>query len=103
MRPILLALVLCATACAVPATEMVACPAQGCAKLDPPSALDQALLEHAEFDLQCSRTELDIKNVDQTTSWVCGCGRTARYAWIGQRLLPGRWLLDSPVMVAARR
>ena len=98
IRHLLFAVIVLTAGCAAPTTAMVACPPTGCAALDPPSPLDRALLDHAELDLQCPRAQLDVKDVDSTTSWVSGCGRAARYAWIEQPALEGsRWLLDSPV------
>jgi hypothetical protein len=89
-------LLLVASACAAPATEMVACPARGCASLDPPTPIDAALLEHAERDLECPRAELYIEACGAASSRVSGCGRAARYAWIART----RWILDSPIMAA---
>jgi hypothetical protein len=99
MKTTLVSLLLLACGCAAPTTEMVACPAKGCAALDPPTPIELALFEHAEFDLQCPRDNLDIKKVDPDTLWVCGCGRGARYAYIAGRH-HSRWVLDSPVLFA---
>lgn len=93
-------MMLVTSGCVAPTTAMVECPAKGCAKLDPPTWAEAALLAHAELDLQCSRARLDVKKSDDWTSWVLGCGRAARYAFIGQRYGGSRWILDSPVIGA---
>lgn len=85
--------------CATPSTAMVECPPAGCATLDPPPPLDQQLLAHASFDLQCAPSALAIDNLDSTTSQVSGCGRAARYAWTDE----SRWVLDSPVVDGSTR
>ena len=70
--------------CAAPTTEMVACPPQGCSALDPPSPMQQLLLAHAARDLACAAPELTVHELDDTSSAVSGCGKSARYVWIDE-------------------
>src|ERR1700752_1774556 len=103
MRKLLVVVILLTAACAAPATEMVACPPTGCAKLAAPTEIQRMLLEPAAFDLQCPSMELEVKDLDSVSSAVTGCGRTARYAWLSGRWTGSRWLLDSPVISVTSR
>jgi hypothetical protein len=96
-RLLAFAISITAVGCATPSTAMVECPATGCPSLDAPTPMQRLLLAHAERDLSCPSAQLEIHDVDDTTSDVRGCGRTARYAWIVQPYGQSRWLLDSPV------
>src|SRR5690348_12235713 len=100
MRTSLLAVLLLTGACAAPDTNLVACPPQGCAALDPPSPREQALLDHAAFDLQCGQQNLHVSYCDRNdvSALVAGCGRQARYTSVG-RYGESVWVLDSPVFV----
>lgn len=103
MRRFVIVIILVTAGCGAGApTAMVACPPQGCAALDPPTPMQRALLDHAAFDLQCPPAQLRVRDVDDVTASVSGCGRMARYAWIASRYR-ARWLLDSPILATAGR
>jgi hypothetical protein len=102
MRKLLLAVLLLTGACATTDSNgnLVACPAEGCAALDPPDRFKQALLDHAAYDLQCPQQQLRVSYLDDSEidAQVTGCGRQARYVGRYGSL---RWRLDSPVFVVA--
>jgi hypothetical protein len=77
-------------ACAAPQAQLVACPPEGCAALDPPDELHT----RAAFDLQCPARQLELFELSDR-SWdtgVRGCGRQAVY-----KMIRGVWTLDSPI------
>ena len=86
--------------CAAPATEMVECPPEGCAALDPPDWYHKPLLEHAARDLQCDLSALTYHDLDDDSAEVSGCGKSARYASVLVDDDESRWVLDSPVTAA---
>ncbi|MGZ3425721.1 MAG: hypothetical protein ACXVCV_03685 [Polyangia bacterium] len=93
MRPFVLLFALVA-ACAAEKTEMVACPPEGCQKIDPEPDNDP-VRRRATFDLQCAREKIEMVEIDSTTRGARGCGRQATYK---QRLPTYDWVMDSAVV-----
>jgi hypothetical protein len=82
--------------CAAEKTEMVACPPEGCQKIDPEPDNDP-VRRRATFDLQCDRSKIEIVEIDWTTRGARGCGRQATYK---QRMGSYDWVMDSAVVTA---
>lgn len=61
----------------------------GCAPIGP-------LLNRAAFDLECSREQLEVVELDTNTKGIRGCGRQATYVWSCGKNQTCAWVMNSP-------